>query len=131
MEKIRTLVAHNDEKVKNEIIQSIKTLDFVELIGTANNGKETFDKIIDLKPEMVFAKFDMEEMNGLEIIKKSKKNLENNTPVFNFIEEDLSEDILKEALETIGIKMNALVMKPYQDKVINILEEYKDFKNEK
>lgn len=131
MEKIRTLVAHNDEKVKNEIIQSIKTLDFVELIGTANNGKETFDKIIDLKPEMVFAKFDMEEMNGLEIIKKSKKNLENNSPVFNFIEEDLSEDILKEALETIGIKMNALVMKPYQDKVINILEEYKDFKNEK
>ena len=42
MNKIRTLIAHNDEIIKNEIVDSIKDLEFVEIVGTANCGKETY-----------------------------------------------------------------------------------------
>ena len=49
MRRIRTLVAHNDEIIKNEIINALKDLDFVEIVGTAVEGIETYNKIIDLK----------------------------------------------------------------------------------
>ncbi len=42
MRKIRTLIAHNDENVTNNIINTMKNLDYVEVVGTANNGKETY-----------------------------------------------------------------------------------------
>ena len=82
MGKIRTLIAHNDENVTNNIINTMKNLDYVEVVGTANNGKETYNKIVDLKPEVVFAKIDMEHMSSMEIIKKSKEDLKDNIPVF-------------------------------------------------
>ena len=65
MGKIRTLIAHNDENVTNNIINTMKNLDYVEVVGTANNGKETYNKIVDLKPEVVFAKIDMEHMSSM------------------------------------------------------------------
>ena len=85
MRKIRTLIAHNDENVTNNIVNNMKNLDYVEVVGTASNGKETYNKIIDLKPEVVFAKIDMDNMSSMEIIKKSKEDLRENVPVFNFI----------------------------------------------
>ena len=48
MRKIRTLIAHNDENVTNNIVNNMKNLDYVEVVGTASNGKETYNKIIDL-----------------------------------------------------------------------------------
>ena len=48
MEKIRILIAHNDESVKNNIVNNIKNLNYAEVVGTASNGKETYTKIIDL-----------------------------------------------------------------------------------
>jgi len=49
MGKIRTLIAHDDLNVTNDIINTMKNLDYVEVVGTANNGKETYNKIVDLK----------------------------------------------------------------------------------
>ena len=56
MEKIRILIAHNDENVKNNIVNNIKNLNYAEVVGTASSGTETYNKIIDLKPEVVLQK---------------------------------------------------------------------------
>ena len=85
MRKIRTLIAHNDENVTNNLLNTMKGLDYVEVVGTANTGNETYNKIVELKPEMVFAKIDMENMSSMEIIKKSKEDLKENVPIFNLI----------------------------------------------
>ena len=127
MNKIRTLVAHNDETVKNEIIDSIKDLAFVEIVGTANCGIETYNKIIDLKPEMVFAEYNFSSMNGLEIIKKSKETLNDDIPVFNMIVDEIDDNELKEAVEMVGDKLNALVRKPYKERAINIMNDYNEY----
>ena len=34
MRKIRTLIAHNDETVTNNIVNNMKNLDYVEVVGT-------------------------------------------------------------------------------------------------
>jgi len=128
MSKIRILIAHNDEIIKNEIVDSIRGLEFVEIVGITTEGNETFNKIIEEKPEMVFAKFDLSNMNGLDLMKKTVEKLENNIPIFNIIVDEISDDDLNAVVDVVGNKLNALVREPYGDRVINILEDYNDYK---
>lgn len=132
MRKIRTLIAHDDLNVTNDIINTMNNLDYVEIVGTAINGKETYNKIIDLKPEIVFAKFDMESMSSIELIKKSKEDLQDNIPIFNFItKREVSDEYIKEAYSIIGRKLNPFVGEPINELEINsIMKNYKEYKEE-
>lgn len=130
MKKIRTLIAHNDDVIKNEIVSSIKDLEFVEVIGTAKCGTETYEKIINLKPEMVFTEYNFDNMNGLEIMKKSKEKLDkNNVPVFNLIVDNINENELQDAVKIMGNKLNALVRRPYKERSISIIKDYVEYIN--
>ena len=132
MRKIRTLIAHNDENVTNNIVNNMKNLDYVEVVGTASNGKETYNKIIDLKPEMVFAKFEMEDMNGFEIVKKSKEKLDSDIPVFNIFAEEMPKNEIEKIYNIAGRKFNAIISEEqYQFEVPFILEQYKKYKEYK
>lgn len=124
--RIRTLVAHNDEKIRNAIVESIKNLDYVEVIGTAINGIETYNKIVELRPEMVFSKYNFENMNGLDLMRKSEESLEKDLPVFNIIVDKIPDNELKEALDITNNGINALVREPYNDRAIEIMEVYKN-----
>lgn len=130
MRKIRTLIAHNDENVTNNIVNNMKNLDYVEVVGTASNGKETYNKIIDLKPEVVFTKIDMDNMSSMEIIKKSKEDLRENVPVFNFItNKSVSDEYMKEAYNIIGRNLNSFVTEPVDNiEIDNIMANYKQYK---
>ena len=105
-------------------------LDYVEVVGTASNGKETYNKIIDLKPEVVFAKIDMDNMSSMEIIKKSKEDLRENVPVFNFItNKSVSDEYMKEAYNIIGRNLNSFVTEPVDNiEIDNIMANYKQYK---
>ena len=98
MNKIKTLVAHNNE-------------------------------IIKLKPEMVFTEYNFNNMNGLEIMKKSKETLKNAVPIFNMIVDEINDDELQEAVKIMGNKLNALVRKPYNERVIGIMNDYIEYIN--
>lgn len=130
MRKIRTLIAHNDENVTNNIINTIKNLEYVEIVGTASNGKETYNKIIDLKPDVVFAKIDMDNMSSMEIIKKSKEDLKDLVPTFNLISnKNMSDEYIKEAYNIIGRNLNSFVTEPVNNiEIDNIMENYKEYK---
>lgn len=129
-EKIRTLIAHSDRNITNNIMNIMKKLEYVEVIGTACNGKETYNKIIDLKPEVVFAKVDMENMSSIEIIKKAKDNLKGNIPVFNFItDKSISNEYMKETYNIIGKNLNSFVSEPINNvEIDNIMQSYKELK---
>ena len=130
MRKIRTLIAHNDENITNNIVNNMKNLDYVEVVGTASNGKETYNKIIDLKPEVVFAKIDMDNMSSMEIIKRSKEDLKENVPIFNFItNKSVSDEDMKEAYNIIGRNLNSFVTEPVDNiEIDNIMANYKEYK---
>ena len=130
MKKIRTLIAHNDVNITNDIVKAIENLEYVDIVGTANDGKETYNKIIDLKPEMVFAKYNMENMNGFEIAKSSKEKLENNVPIFNMIiDNNVKEEEIDKVYDMIGNKLNSLITEPISDNIVNIITDYKEYKN--
>lgn len=130
MKKIRTLIAHNDVNITNDIVKAIENLEYVDIVGTAKDGKETYNKIIDLKPEMVFAKYNMENMNGFEIAKSSKEKLENNVPIFNMIiDNNVKEEEIDKVYDMIGNKLNSLITEPISNNIVNIIDDYKEYKN--
>lgn len=130
MKKIRTLIAHNDVNITNDIVKAIENLEYVDVVGTAKDGKETYNKIVELKPEMVFAKYDMENMNGFEIAKSSKEKLENNVPIFNMIiDNNVKEEEIDKVYDMIGNKLNSLITEPISNNIVNIINDYKEYKN--
>ena len=132
--KIRTLIAHNDINVTNRIVDAIKKLDFVDVVGTAKDGTETYHKIVDLKPEMIFTKYAMDNMNGLDLVKSSKEKLENNIPIFNMIiDNKVQENEIDEMYDIIGRKLNSVISSSdnISNSVVDIINQYNDYKNNK
>ena len=132
--KIRTLIAHDDINVTNKIVDAIKKLDFVDVVGTAKDGTETYHKIVDLKPEMIFTKYAMDNMNGLDLVKSSKEKLENNIPVFNMIiDNKVQENEIDEMYDIIGRKLNSVISSSdnISNSVVDIINQYNDYKNNK
>ena len=112
-------------KIINSIVDKIKNIEYVDVIGTAMDGKEAYNKIIDLKPEMVFAKYNMENMNGLEVIESSKEKLESDVPIFNMIiDNNIKEEEIDKAYEIIGNKLNSLIESTDEipDSIANIIK---------
>ena len=132
--KIRTLIAHNDINITNKIVDAIKKLDFVDIVGTAKDGTETYHKIVDLKPEMIFTKYAMDNMNGLDLVKSSKEKLENNIPIFNMIiDNKVQENEIDEIYDIIGRKLNSVISSSdnISNSVVDIINQYNDYKNNK
>ena len=132
--KIRTLIAHNDINIINRIVDAIKKLDFVDVVGTAKDGTETYQKIVELKPEMIFTKYAMDNMNGLDIVKSSKEKLESNIPVFNMIiDNKVQENEIDEMYDIIGKKLNSLITGSdnISNNIVDIINQYNDCKNNK
>lgn len=128
MEKIKVLIAHNDKKVEEEVVNSIKSLDYAEIVGTANTGEDTYTKIINLKPDVVFTKYDFEKLDGLQIIEKAEGELKENIPTFNLIIEDkeVSEERLVQTLRKVGTKLNTFVRVPFGKRALEVLEKQKE-----
>lgn len=130
MNKIRTFIAHNDLNITKDIVKAVEDLEYVDIVGTAKDGKETYNKIIELKPEIVFTKYHMENMNGYEIVKSSKEKLENNIPVFNMIiDNNVKEEEIDKVYDIIGEKLNSLITEPISNNIINIINDYNEYKN--
>ena len=130
MKKIKILIAHNNEEIRNKIADKIKGLDYVELVGTTADGKETYNKIIESKPEVVFAKMNLDNMDSMEIMRKSKESLKDNVPIFNIITSDnVSDEYMKTAYNLMGRNLNTFVSEPINNiEIDNIMQGYKELK---
>ena len=108
--KIRILVANNDQDTTNEIVNSIKELDYVEVVGMTTDGVDTYNKIIELKPEIVFSKYDLDKMDGLEVIRKAKEKLQTEMPMFNIITSvNIPDEQLQKTVLDVGTKLSNLI----------------------
>lgn len=131
-DKIRTIIAYDEEVVKNEIVDILSKRNDVEIVAVAKSAEDTYNKIIELKPEMVFTKYDFgSEMKGIDIIKKSKQTLDNKVPVFNMIATDIPKDEYLEAKNVIGEKMNTIIREQTEIRYNEILDDYRKYLNEK
>lgn len=125
--KIRVFVSYNNSEERRNIVNYINSLDFADVVGESADGIDSYNKIVELKPDMVFAEYQMEDMNGIDLIKKSKQTLDNKTPMFNIIGENVPFEVLKENSDSIGNNLNALLTDGSKDKVTKVLKEYKEY----
>ena len=125
MEKVRVVISHNDKNIANDIADTINQLEYAEVVGIATNGEQTYNQIVDLKPNVVFSKYYEDGMNGLELIKLSKEQLKDEMPIFNIISDNhiTDSDVIK-MYQEIGNKLSALVTEPVIDDVVNIMRKY-------
>ena len=128
VDKIKTLIAYDDEKKKSEIVNILNEIRDVEIVATSRSPEDTYNKIIEFKPEMVFTQYDFgTNMNGLDIIKKSKEALNDKVPAFNFIAMDIPKDDFIEAKKIIGDKMNTIIREQTKTRYTGIINDYKDY----
>jgi two-component system response regulator NreC len=66
METISILIADDHKIIHNGIVDILKPLEFLEIIGHAYDGQEAYEKAIELKPDIIFMDIAMPEINGIE-----------------------------------------------------------------
>ena len=70
MNKIKVLIADDQEILLQNVIRELKQFNEFEVIGTANDGIDEYDKINNLKPDMIFTDNQMPNMTGIQVIEK-------------------------------------------------------------
>ena len=134
-EEVTILIAHYDERTREMMKYFASDRPYAKIVGSAKSGEEAIEKIKELKPDMVFASFDMPDINGVEIVKRSKKALQDDVPIFNFIIKDdiLSDEFKPEFIETkelIGDKFNSVISPiQTQERYDQILDDYIGYLN--
>jgi len=130
-DKIRTIIADNDKEDKEKIVDILGKRDDVEVVAVAESAIDTYNKIVELKPEMVFVKYDFgTDMNGLDIIRKSKETLNEDAPVFNLIASTIPEKEFTETFKIAEGKMNSIIKENTEERYNGIIEDYKEYLNE-
>ncbi len=77
MEKLRVLIV-DDTIVYRKIVGDVLSgLPYVEVVGSANNGKIAMNRIASLKPDLITLDIEMPEMNGLEVLAQIQKQAPN------------------------------------------------------
>jgi len=70
---IKVLTVEDSTLIRTIINNTIKTMDDIELIGTAENGKSALLKIQELKPDVITLDMVMPVMDGLETLEKLRE----------------------------------------------------------
>jgi two-component system LytT family response regulator len=68
----KTLIIDDEQLARQRLIRLLKAYDDFEIIGEAINGQDGFEKIEELKPELIFLDVEMPVFNGFELLAKLK-----------------------------------------------------------
>lgn len=99
MDKIKTLVADDSEILMNNLISEINKFEECEIIGTAFNGEDEYNKILSLNPDIVFTDNQMPKMNGIDVIEKVFNSDIESKPYFAMITSDTGAELIKKSRE--------------------------------
>lgn len=76
-EKIKICIIDDHQLVVEGLVSMLEKQNNIEIIATANNGKEAIKKIEILNPDLILMDLDMPEMNGFQTTEYLKKNIPN------------------------------------------------------
>lgn len=89
MNKIRIIIADDHPIVRDGLISILETQDDFEIIGVAENGKETIELISQSIPDILLLDLEMPELDGVEVLQNIQKSGEIvNTIVFTAFDTD-------------------------------------------
>lgn len=124
MNKIRILIVDDVKEILERLEKILSNIEDVDIIGTANNGKDEYEKILELQPDLVFTDNQMPELNGIDVIEKIRNECkEQNNIDFVMITGERSSELYSKLCK---LNVYSIVNKPYDDeKIIEIIEKYK------
>lgn len=114
---LKVLIAEDEDIIRKGLAYTIDWLKLgYVLVGEAANGQEGVEKIRELKPDVVIADIMMPKINGLEMIRRAKKEVRFRSVILTSYAEF---DYAKEAIE---LKAYEYLMKPVDvDKLKEIM----------
>lgn len=70
---MKVLIVDDSVVMRSQIKSSLEGVDFIEVVGTANNGKIALQRLEQITVEAVILDMEMPELNGIETIKAIRK----------------------------------------------------------
>lgn len=124
MKNVKILIA-DDMEIEIEAIKKVlEKINYIQIVGMAMDGQDEYDKILSLKPDIVFTDNKMPKMSGIEVIKLINNSKLEKKPKFVLVTGDVDQEIIKIALE---LNISNIIKKPFEDDlIVDIIEEYKE-----
>lgn len=69
-DRVRVLIADDHTMFRAGLRALLETEEFVEVVGEAGSGRESVDRALELRPDVVLMDLTMPEMNGLEATRR-------------------------------------------------------------
>ena len=124
LEMIKVLLIEDDPMVREVNRQFIERVNGFEIVGMAANGVEGFEKICTLKPDLVFMDIFMPEQNGVDTLRKIRKD---NIPV-DVISVTAAND-MPTIQNILHLGVYDYIMKPFTfERMEQTLRNYRQFK---
>lgn len=124
MRKLRVIVADDVEIIAKTNKMLVEKNENFEVIGLAKDGKEEYNMILELKPDLVVTDNQMPIMNGTDVIEKINNSDLAFKPKFILVTSDSGMDFMKKCNE-LGIIQ--VIRKPVNDSSFSYaLEEVYD-----
>lgn len=122
MEKIRVVIADDVEVITQSLKGFLEKDERIEVIGIANDGEEEWNKILELKPDLVFTDNQMPKMNGIQVIEKMYNLDIVNKPKFVLVTADRDMELYNRAYKNGTI---LIINKPVDERRIkDAVDEY-------
>ena len=92
MKQIKVLIAHNSKRVKKQIKNSIENIEYVSVVDEVSKGKELLDRILKYEPDIVFTKYNMKDINMMDVSEITESTLQDKAPIIKFISNKLQSN---------------------------------------
>ena len=126
MKKIKVLIAHSSPKVKKELRKSIENIEYTIIVDEVTTGKEVLDAVLKYEPNIVFTKYNMLDIDMVDVIEMTERVLQEKVPAFKFISESLDKTINAkyDVKEDKSSKTEVYVKEYGKEDIVNFIEEY-------
>lgn len=122
MEKIKIIIADDNSEFVSTFVEFLSEQDDMEVIATAKDGLEAYDKITEMKPDVVLLDVIMPHLDGIGVLEKL--NSSGNMPICIMLSAVGQDSITKRAL---SIGASYYMVKPFELDVL--VKRIRDLKN--
>ena len=113
---IRVLVVDDSTFIRNAISNMLAKSSDIQIVGTARNGEEAIQKVMELKPDVMTLDIDMPLMNGLQVL----EHLMHRQPLPVIIISSLTDAGAKETLRALELGAVDFIPKHLNGSVLSI-----------
>ncbi len=123
-EKIKVLIADDNYEFENTLKNYLDGDAELEVVGTATDGEDAYDQIIDKRPDVVLLDVIMPHLDGLGVLEKLNQIALVKTPIYIMVSAVGQDKITQRA---IALGADYYIVKPFDIAVL--IERIKEIRN--